>query len=426
MTRTAHYPTLRDTINGVAISRLVEEFGGTPLYVYDAETIASRYSELAACGTVRYAQKACSTIAILQYVRKLGAKIDSVSAAELRRALLAGYRPDEIAYTADIFDADALDLVVGDADGCGVNVGSPDMIRQFGERLGARARGRELTLRVNPGFGHGHSWKTNTGGPFSKHGVWHTQIGDCLELAKSYGMTITGLHMHIGSGSDFEHLSTVCQAMSNAAKSVGAQIRMISCGGGLPVPYEDGEKYIDLERFAQLWRGTVDELAKLFGHEIEFELEPGRYLVAESGYLISQIRAVKKQDENVFYLVDAGFTHLIRPMAYGSYHPISIAYATPERAAQNPGTQEVVVAGPLCESGDVFTQNGDGRVITRELPVAQVGDYLILEVAGAYGASMASNYNSKFYAPEVLIEQGVPRLIRKRQTFEHLIANEIF
>ena len=427
MANLSFYPSERSEIAGVPISQLAKEFGGVPLYVYDAGTIARRCAELTKnFPIVRYAQKACSNIAIVKFVRARGLVVDAVSAAEIKRALTAGYAPCEIVYTADIFDDDALDLVVGEADGCVVNVGSIDMIRQLGERLGAKAAGRELTARINPGFGHGHSKKTNTGGDLSKHGIWWKQLAECQAEARRFGMTITGLHMHIGSGADFEHLSQVCAAMERCALAAGSEIKSISCGGGLPTPYRSGEEYIDLTKYAALWRETVSKLEKAFGHAVDFEIEPGRYVVAESGYLVTKIRAIKKQGTNEFYLVDAGFTHLVRPMAYGSYHPISIA-RNPDIQGEIPsGTREVVVGGPLCESGDVFTQEEGGYVVTRTLPAARVGDYLVLEVAGAYAAAMASNYNSKFYAPVVLIESGAPRLVRKKQTFESLVENEIF
>ena len=299
------------------------------------------------------------------------------------------------------------------------------MIYQLGARLGERARGLGLTLRVNPGFGHGHSRKTNTGGELSKHGVWYGQIHDCVDMATHFGMDVTGLHMHIGSGSDFEHLQSVCDAMESVCLAVGSRIRTISCGGGLPVPYETGGEYIDVSEFTARWHGVVKRLEESFGHAVTLEIEPGRYLVAESGSLITQIRSIKKQHETLFYLVDAGFTHLVRPMAYGSYHPISLA-RNPSNTTVADGEVDAVVGGPLCESGDVFTQEEGGFVVTRRLPKANVGDYLVLEVAGAYGAAMSSNYNSKFLAPEVLIESGVPRLIRRKQSFEHMIANEIF
>lgn len=429
MQQAPEFKTLRTEIAGVSVARLAREFGGTPLFVYDAASIKRRVADLTSLGVfdvVRYAQKACSNIAILKTIRACGAAVDAVSAAEIRRALVAGFEPKEIAYTADVFDADALELVAGDTFGCVVNCGSPDMIAQLGAALGERAQGFKLTIRVNPGFGHGHSAKTNTGGDLSKHGVWFEQIGDCVATAERFGMTINGLHLHIGSGSDFEHLAQVAGAAERFAAEIGDTVESVSCGGGLPIPYRSGEEYVDLNEYAALWAKTKAALEAKFGRKIELEIEPGRYLVAESGYLVAQIRAVKKQAENVFYLVDAGFTHLARPTLYGSYHPISVAFADAENASNDGAEEDAIVGGPLCESGDVFTQEEGGYVVKRRLPKAAVGDFLILEVAGAYGAAMSSNYNSKFLAPEVLIENGEPRLIRRKQTFEHLIANEIF
>jgi len=421
----SEYKTLRTEIAGVSVAKLASEYGGTPLYVYDATKIKRRIDDLRFFGTTRYAQKACSNIAILKLMREQGVKVDAVSAAEVKRALTAGYKPEEIAYTADVFDDDALDVVTGEGNGCIVNIGSPDMIYQLGCRLGDAAKGRELTMRVNPGFGHGHSQKTNTGGDLSKHGVWFAQIHDSVETAEHFGMDVTGLHFHIGSGTDFEHLASVCDMAERVATAIGSRIKSISCGGGLPIPYRSGEEFIDLQKYGDLWHKTIANLEAKFGHKIDLEIEPGRYLVAESGYLITQIRSIKKQGENIFYLVDAGFTHLARPMTYGSYHPISIAH-NPQNGAAPSGEQDVVVGGPLCESGDVFTQAEGGFVKKRTLPIAFVGDYLVLEVAGAYGFVMGSNYNSKYFVPEVLIEDGVPRLIRRKQTFEQLIENEIF
>ena len=163
-------------------------------------------------------------------------------------------------------------------------------------------------------------------------------------------------------------------------------------------------------------------LAESFGHPVRLEIEPGRYLVAESGYLVTEIRAVKRSGNNTFYLVDAGFNNLIRPSMYGSYHSISVVPASGQFESRP--EQDVVVGGPLCESGDIFTQEEGGVVCTRRLPVAKVGDYLVLEVAGAYGFVMGSNYNSKPLAPEILISEGIPHLVRTRQTFEDLIRGE--
>jgi diaminopimelate decarboxylase len=401
---------------------LADEFG-TPLYVYDAACIAERVRELAAFDVVRYAQKACSNLAILRLVRELGCAVDSVSAWEIRRALAAGFvpgkEPAEIFYTADIFDRESLDLIA--EYNIPVNCGSPDMIDQLGER----ASGRGITLRINPGFGHGHSQKTNTGGTQSKHGIWHEQVAECLDRAAKHNLRVTGLHMHIGSGTDMQHLGQVCEAMERVARQVGLSVSTISAGGGLPVPYRPGEARVDIGQYFQLWDATRKALQDEFDHPITLEIEPGRYIVAESGYLITEIRATKRMGERQYYLVDAGFNNLARPILYGAYHPMAIAAGDSKRPAGERGTADVVIGGPLCESGDIFTQKDGGFVETRALPEATIGDYLVIQNAGAYGYVMSSNYNSKPLAPEVLIENGRPRLVRKRQSFDDYIRDEM-
>ncbi len=408
----------RTEIAGVPIAKLAAA-AGTPVYVYDAARIVERINDLKAFDVVRYAQKACSNLAILDLCRRHGALIDAVSAWEVRRALAAGYvvagDPPPVVYTADIFDRESLDLVV--ENGMHVNCGSPDMIDQFGQR----SPGRSITLRINPGFGHGHSQKTNTGGEQSKHGIWHTDVGDCVRHAERHRMTITGLHVHIGSGTDMEHLAQVCGALENAALAIGDSVTTISVGGGLPIAYREGEQLVDLDAYFRHCDTARNRLAAQLGHPIRMEIEPGRYISAESGYLITEIRAIKQTGANTFYLVDAGFNNLARPILYGAYHPMSIA---PAGGAVDRGTQDVVVGGPLCESGDIFTQEEGGFVCHRNLPVAEVGDYLLIECAGAYGSVMASNYNSKPLAPELLVAGGKVEVIRARQTFEQYIAAE--
>jgi diaminopimelate decarboxylase len=210
----------------------------------------------------------------------------------------------------------------------------------------------------------------------------------------------------------------------------------------LPVPYKEGQKYVDIAEYFKLWNATRHRLATEFGHEISLEIEPGRFLVAESGFVISEIRAIKQAGENTFYLLDAGFNNLARPILYGAYHPMAICPArgsgtiSPEcqqRAAKSSlgekvpdpfPMRDVIVGGPLCESGDIFTQDEGGFVSRRQLPEAKVGDFLVIGVAGAYGYAMASNYNSKPLVAEVLIENGKPHLVRRRQTLEELIQHE--
>jgi diaminopimelate decarboxylase len=417
MPTAAPHSTTRTHIAGLPVDELADRFD-TPCYVYDAAQIHRRIDDLRAFDLIRYAQKACSNLAILDLMRRRGVLVDAVSGGEIQRALAAGYAPQgdppPIAYTADLFDRESLALVL--AHGLHVNCGSPDMIAQ----LGARAPGREITLRLNPGFGHGHSQKTNTGGEQSKHGIWHEQLDECLRLADHHGLTVTGLHMHIGSGTDLAHLAQVCGALEAAALRAGRSLTSLSAGGGLPVPYRPGEEYVDLAEYFRLWDATRRRLVQAFGHPLRLEVEPGRYLVAESGYLVTRICAVKRMGQNVFYLVDAGFNNLARPILYGAYHPMSVVPRTP--VAGPP--LEVVVGGPLCESGDIFTQEAGGFVSTRLLPPAEVGQLLVIEVAGAYGFAMSSNYNSKPLAAEVLVSDGVAHVVRRRQSFADLIAGE--
>jgi diaminopimelate decarboxylase len=415
-------------IAGQSIPALAREFG-TPVYVYDAAKIIERLKDLTAFDVVRFAQKSCSNLGILDLIRRRGAVVDCVSAGEAIRAMAAGFKPGqdrhppEMVYTADIFDRDALELVV--KHDIHVNCGSPDMIDQYGEALRRERPDTPagITLRINPGFGHGHSQKVNTGGAQSKHGIWHEQLEDCIERATKHRLSITGLHMHIGSGTDLAHLSQVCGAMENGAIRIGSSILSISAGGGLPVPYKEGQKLVDVAEYYKLWNATRHRLATQFGHEISLEIEPGRFLVAESGFVISEIRAIKSAGENTFYLLDAGFNNLARPILYGAYHPMAICPAS-GKSEPRP-SRDVIVGGPLCESGDIFTQEEGGFVSHRALPEARVGDFLVIGVAGAYGYAMASNYNSKPLVAEVLIENGKPHLVRRRQTLEELIQHEV-
>ncbi len=405
-------------IAGVPVTELGAAYG-TPTFVYDQATIEQRIAEVQQFPVVRFAQKACSNIAILALMRRHGVVVDAVSAGEILRALRAGYTaegsPPGIVYTADVFDDDAIALIAEHR--IPVNVGSPEMITQ----LGAFYPGADVTLRINPGFGHGHSRKTNTGGELSKHGIWYTELQECLRLGKEAGVNVHGLHMHIGSGTDFEHLATVCDAMVKAASEMGPQLEVISAGGGLPIPYHHEQPRIDVGAYFGLWDRARRTIEDIVGHDVTLEVEPGRYLVAEAGYLVTRIKAVKQMGANTFYLVDAGFDTLVRPAMYGSYHEISIAPADGREITE---AHDVIVGGPLCESGDVFTQEEGGVVVTRRLPEARTGDYLVIHDAGAYGATMSSNYNTRRLAAEVLINDGRPEIIRERQTFEHILQFE--
>ncbi|UVC28596.1 diaminopimelate decarboxylase [Pantoea sp. SOD02] len=397
---------------------LAQRYSG-PFWAYDAAIIQQRIAQLGAFDVVRFAQKACSNIHILRLMRAAGVKVDSVSLGEIERAIAAGYQPggEDIVFTADVFDQPTLTRIAELK--VPVNAGSVDMLHQLGEL----SPGHAVWLRINPGFGHGHSQKTNTGGENSKHGIWHRDLPLALAAIQQHGLHLVGLHMHIGSGVDYGHLQQVCDAMVDQVVAFGQDLEAISAGGGLSIPYRFGEEAIDTQHYYGLWNGARERIAAHLGHPVKLEIEPGRFLVAESGVLVSQVRAVKEMGSRHFVLVDAGFSDLMRPSMYGSYHHISLLPV--DGRALGDATVESVVAGPLCESGDVFTQLEGGKVETRALPAAQVGDYLVFHDTGAYGASMSSNYNSRPLIPEVLFENGAPREIRRAQTIQELLALEL-
>ena len=300
-----------------------------------------------------------------------------------------------------------------------VNAGSIDMLDQ----LGGVSAGHPVWLRINQDLA--------TAMPENQHRRREQQARYlvCRPAAgggkiRRYDLKLIGVHMHIGSGVDYQHLERVCDAMVQQVIDLGHDISAISAGGGLSIPYQYGEEAIDTEHYFGLWNRARERIAAHLGHPVQLEIEPGRFLMAEAGVLVAEVRAVKDMGSRHFVLVDAGFNDLMRPAMYGSYHHISLLPADGRDTSGQP-LRETVIAGPLCESGDVFTQQAGGGVETRELPPAQIGDYLVFHDTGAYGASMSSNYNSRPLLPEVLFENGEPRLIRRRQTIEELIALEI-
>jgi diaminopimelate decarboxylase len=393
---------------------------GTPCWVYDAQTVRAQIEKLRRFDVIRFAQKANSNLALLRLMKQAGVVVDAVSLGELERALVAGFEPRAkrapIVFTADLLDRATLARVV--ELGVPVNAGSPQMLEQLGEH----SRGHAVWLRVNPGFGHGHNKKTNTGGEHSKHGIWHELLHESLALVERYRLSLRGFHMHIGSGVDYAHLQNVCDAMVTTVKAHGQDVHAMSAGGGLSIPYRAGEPQVDTDHYFELWDGARREVESIVGHKVELEIEPGRFLVAQAGVLISELRAHKQMGKNQFVLVDAGFNDLMRPALYGAYHGMSVL--DPDGAPRTGPLQDVVVAGPLCESGDVFTQRAGGDVESRSLPTGQVGDWVVFHDAGAYGASMSSNYNSRPLLPEVLVDGDEVRLVRRRQTIADLLDLE--
>lgn len=394
-----------------------------PVWIYDHDIIIKKIKLLKKFDVIRFAQKSCSNINILKIMLNEGVKIDAVSLGEIKRALTAGFSPknSDIVYTSDIFENDTLKKIT--KLNITVNIGSLDMLSQ----LGSVSPNHNIWLRINPGFGSGHSRKTNTGGKNSKHGIWYKDLTLAKKIIKRYNFNLLGLHMHIGSGVNYEHLKKLSNVMVKQAINFNHDFQFISAGGGLPVPYKNKEKEIDTTNYYNIWNEARKKISCHLKHNIKLETEPGRFLVAQSGLLIAQIKAIKFISFDRHYLlINAGFNDFVRPTMYGSYHKISLL-TSDNRKIDYSNLTNYVVAGPLCESGDVITQLKDGKIKTIMLPKnIKVNDYLIIHDTGAYGSSMSSNYNSRPLIPEILIKGKQIKEIRRKQKIEELINLEIF
>nr|WP_246209063.1 diaminopimelate decarboxylase [Enterobacteriaceae endosymbiont of Macroplea appendiculata] len=410
----------KNCLSNKLILSIIKKYN-TPCWVYCADNIRKQISKLKKFDIIRFAQKSCSNINILKLIRQNNIKIDAVSLGEIERALYAGYDPHhDILFTADILENNTLKKII--ELNIPINIGSIDMLHQ----LGQLKKKHNIWLRINPGFGYGHNKKTNTGGIYSKHGIWYSDIEQTIQIIKKYHFNLIGIHMHIGSGVNYKHLKKVCNAMLyNVTQKYMPKIHAISAGGGLSIPYNIHDESINIDHYFYLWNNTRKLISQYFHTDIQLEIEPGRFLVAESGILIAQIYAIKFIQNTRFILVNIGFNDFSRPVLYGSYHHISAISSTGIDLSQD-NKIPTIIAGPLCEAGDVFTQNSHGKLTTCLLSInIKLYDYLIIHDTGAYGASMSSNYNSRPLIPEILIDNNKITQIRRQQHMKELINLEI-
>lgn len=404
---------------------------GTPFYLYDGDILKQKMGDVARLTRgeglqARYAIKANPARRVLDAAREAGLWIDAVSGNEVLRAKRAGFpmgnEPPVVMLTTDVFRDNGLDVVL--EEGVLPNVGSPGMIGELAER---DYRG-PIALRVNPGFGHGHVQACDTGGPSSKHGIWFEDLAPVIGSAKAAGMPIVALHAHVGTGphpGEFEvNMGRLVEVFGELVGSLG-EVQRVNFGGGIPHPYRPGAPTVDLAGFGEILAGARHHVSDRAGRPIRVEIEPGRYIVAGMALLVARVKDVKATRSNEkgpgheFIMVDAGFNDLIRPAMYGSYHHMSIVG---EGAGRDP--EPFVVAGPLCESGDVFTRDEHELLQPRDLPRPEPGDLFVLHDAGAYGAAMSSNYVSMGRAAQVLWEDGRPTLIARREIFDDLVRME--
>ena len=409
-------------IEGVEVRKISEEFG-TPVYAYSMTALRQSIEEIRQLSPVtRYAMKACSNVRILKEMLAHGIKIDAVSVYEVKRAIKAGFRPEDICFTSDVF-SNADDVRFCLEQNIFTNCGTLGMLEEYGCAFKSIGRGSpKVSIRINPGEGAGHSKKTNTGGPYSKHGIWYENLSEARDIAKTYNLIISGVHIHIGSGGDMGHLKRITGKLVDFAKEF-KDLEVVNFGGGLPYQYDPHLPQEDILRYKSILTERMEVLEKHFDRKIICEIEPGRRFVAGCGYLIGEVRALNHTFEEDgtrlnYVLGNIGFCHLLRPMAYGSFHPIWIVGDDlgPE--------QDIIVAGPVCESGDVLTQKNE-EPVPRRLPMPKAGDLIVVGGAGAYGFSMSSNYNTQPLLPEVAVEADRCELTRRRQTLDDMLREEV-
>jgi diaminopimelate decarboxylase len=418
-----------------ALLRSLAEKVGTPYWLYDAQAIRHRIADIQFLTDTdgvqaRFAMKACPATRVLREMKDAGIWIDAVSGNEVLRALRAGHtagnEPPVICLTADVFRDNALAVVL--EHGILPNIGSPGQIADLA-RAGYRG---PISIRVNPGFGHGHVNACDTGGPSSKHGVWFQDLLATKDAADRAGLAVTMLHAHIGSGPQFQELHDNLTRLAAEFVSVlkhFPQLTAVSLGGGIPHNYKDHGAQVPMEPLHELFDSCLRRLCSAARRELRLEIEPGRYYVAPGCTLVTRVHDVKQTRTNekgsgaTFAMVDAGFVDLVRPAMYGSYHAIDVVGRDDEDP--NVPREPIVVAGPLCESGDIFTRDDRELLAPRLLPRPQPGDLLTLRDAGAYGYAMSSNYNSIGRAPQLWLERdGSVEQISRRETIDDLLKAE--
>lgn len=396
-------------VGGVPLLDVAREFG-TPVYVYDANTIASRYQEMANAFPgvkvkIKYACKALTNLSILKLLRKQGAGLDTVSIQEVRLGLEAGFSPEEILYTPNCVSIEEIKKAVDL--GVQINIDNISILEQFGHAYGHSV---PVCIRLNPHIMAGGNSHISVGHIDSKFGISIYQVPLVKRIVEAGNIHVTGLHMHTGSDIlDAEVFLRGAELLFEAADSF-SELEFMDFGSGFKVPYKEGEAGTDLSDIGQRIADRFVEFEQSYGKDLELWFEPGKYLVSEAGYFLVSSNVVKQTTSTVFVGVDSGQNHLIRPMMYDAYHHIT--------NISNPQGRKrfYSVVGYICET-DTFG-------FDRKMDEVTEGDVLAIHNAGAYGFSMSSNYNSRYRPAEVLIYEGKAHLIRKRETFEDLVRNQ--
>ena len=390
------------------LNEIANEYG-TPLYVYNADKIAAQYKRLTTAfhsDKVRffYACKSLTNINILKVLKAEGCNIDCSSINEVKLALYAGFEPQNILYTSngiaftEIEEVQSLGVII--------NIDSLSNLEKFGKKYGGSY---PVGVRLRPNIMAGGNLKISTGHDKSKFGIPVDQLDELVNVVAQNQIQITNLHIH--TGSDIKDPDVFVKGIEVLFDIIPhfPHLKSIDLGGGFKVAYKEDDPFINVEELAEKVLHTFEsnELTK----DLQIWFEPGKFLVSESGYFITQVNVLKETSATTFAGVNSGFNHLIRPMFYDAYHRIQ------NLTNPNGEVAEYTITGNICET-DTFAWS-------RPLPEVREGDLLVFYNAGAYGFEMSSNYNSRFKPAEVLVENGQPRLIRRRDVFEDLLKNQV-
>jgi len=400
----------RYVVEGVDLLSVAEQFG-TPLYVYNGNKIKEQYHKLKDAFKqvkvkIKYACKANTNINILKLLRAEGCGLDTVSVNEVRLGLKAGYAPEEILYTPNCVSFEEIKKAVDL--GVSINIDNISILEQFGNEYGNSV---PVCIRINPHVLAGGNAHIQTGHIDSKFGISLHQIRHVMRVVSANNIQVVGLHMHTGSDIlDAEVFTRAAELLFDVAADF-KDLQYIDLGSGFKVAYRQDDVTTDVERLGKVLGDRFLEICKAYGRELELWFEPGKFLVSEAGFFLAKVNVVKQTVSTVFAGVDSGQNHLIRPMMYDAYHHIT--------NVSNPtGVPRVYsVVGYICET-DTFGYD-------RKLNEVREGDVLALHNAGAYGFMMTSNYNSRVRPAEVLVMDGKAHLIRKRETLDDLLANQV-
>ena len=390
--------------------QIAEKFG-SPIYVYDSNKIISQYNRLKNAFSsvsslkLNYAAKALSNISILKLFNSLDSGLDTVSIQEVKLGLKAGFKPESIIFTPNGVSLQEIENVA--ELGVQINIDNLSILEQFGTKHPKVP----VCIRINPHVMAGGNTNISVGHIDSKFGISIHQIPLLLRIVKNTGMNINGIHMHTGSDIlDIDVFLYASEILFETAQNF-KDLEFIDFGSGFKVPYKEGDIETNIEELGEKLSKRFNNFCTSYGKELTLAFEPGKFLVSESGVFLAKVNVVKQTTSTVFAQIDSGFNHLIRPMLYGSQHEII--------NISNPNGRErfYSVVGYICET-DTFANN-------RRISEINEGNILCFKNAGAYCFTMASNYNSRYRPAEVLIHEGEAHLIRKRETFEDIINNQV-